>query len=137
MIDVPKGIALWLHLSCVVLLIGGALYGRLALKAAASTLPQESANKFGDAAAGRYRGWVFLTIVVLLITGIYNYLHTGSHSPRYHILLAIKLLLVLHIFASTLVSTRPDNPRRSRQLAGAGLSGVLVILIAVYMSQIA
>jgi uncharacterized membrane protein len=137
MIDVPKGIVLWLHLACVVLLIGGALYGRLALKAAAATMPQESADKFGDAAAGRYRGWVLLSIVLLVLTGIYNYLHTGAHSTRYHILLGIKLLLVLHIFASTLISTRPENPRRLRQLAGAGLSGLLAILIAVYMSQIA
>jgi hypothetical protein len=72
-----------------------------------------------------------------VITGIYNYLHTGAHSTRYHILLAIKLLLVLHIFASTLAATRPNNPRRARQLAGAGLSGLIVILIAVFMSQIA
>jgi uncharacterized membrane protein len=137
MIDIPKGIALWLHISCVVLLIGGALYGRLALRAAARALPPESAGKFSEAAAGRYRGWVIVTIVLLFFTGIYNYLHTGTHSTLYHVLLGIKLLLVLHIFASTLLATRPNNPRRQRQLGGAGLSGLLVILIAVYMSQIA
>jgi uncharacterized membrane protein len=137
MIDVPKGISLWLHIACVVLLVGGALYGRLALKAAASALDQESAGKFGDEASERYRGWVILSIALLLITGIYNYLHTGSHSVRYQILLAVKLLLVLHIFAATLLSTRPKNPRRLRQLGGAGISGLLAILIAVYMSQIA
>jgi uncharacterized membrane protein len=137
MIDIPKGIVLWLHISCVVLLIGGALYGRMALRAAASALPPESAGKFSEAAAGRYRGWVIVTIVLLLFTGIYNYARTAPHSTLYHILLGIKLLLVLHIFASTLLATRPNNPRRQRQLGGAGLSGLLVILIAVYMSQVA
>jgi uncharacterized membrane protein len=137
MIDIPKGISLWLHLSSVVFLIGGALYGRLALRTASTVMARESADKFGDAAAGRYREQVLLTIVLLVATGIYNYLHTGAHSMRYHILLAIKLLLVLHIFASTLASTRPNNPRRVRQLTGAGLSGLLAILIAVYMSQVA
>jgi uncharacterized membrane protein len=137
MIDVPKGIALWLHISCVVLLIGGALYGRLALRAAGATLPEDEASKFGDAAAARYRGWVLLSILILVFTGIYNYLATGSHSTRYHVLLAIKLLLVLHIFASTLLAARPNNPRRSRQLLGAAISGFAAALIAVYMSQIA
>jgi uncharacterized membrane protein len=135
MIDIPKGISLWLHLSSVVFLIGGALYGRLALRTAATVMAQESADKFGDAASGRYRGQVLFTIVLLLATGIYNYLHTSPHSVLYHILLGVKLLLVLHIFAATLASTRPNNPRRVRQLTGAGLSGLLAILIAVYMSQ--
>ncbi|MBV8730322.1 MAG: hypothetical protein JO336_11000 [Acidobacteriia bacterium] len=137
MIDVPKGIALWLHLSCVVLLIGGALYGRMALGAATIVLPEDSADKFGDTAAARYRFWILISIVLLFFTGIFNYLATGAHSQRYHILLAIKLLLVLHIFASTLLATRPSNPRRARQLLGAAISGFGVILIAVYMSQIA
>jgi|SRR5579871_5097075 len=137
MIDIPKGISLWLHISSVVFLIGGALYGRLALRSAAAVMAKESADKFGDAAAGRYRGQVLITIVLLVVTGIYNYIHTGAHSVRYHILLGIKLLLVLHIFAATLASTRPNNPRRVRLLTGAGLSGLLAILIAVYMSQVA
>jgi hypothetical protein len=137
MIDIPMGISLWLHLSCVVLLIGGAFYGRLALRSAARVMAQENVNKFGDEAATRFRRVIVLTILLLVATGIYNYVHTGAHSVHYHILLAIKLLLVLHIFAATLVSTRPANPRRVRQLTGATLSGLAAILIAVYMSQIA
>jgi uncharacterized membrane protein len=136
MIDIPQGISLWLHLSSVVFLIGGALYGRLALRTAATVMAKESADKFGDAAAARYRGQVFLTILLLTATGIYNYIHSGAHSVHYHILLGIKLLLVLHIFAATLASTRPGNPRRVRLLTGAALSGLLAILIAVYMNQV-
>ena len=137
MIDVPKGIALWLHLSGVVLLIGGAMYGRMAAKAAARILPEESAVKFSDAAAKRYRVWIWIALVLLVITGILNYLDTGAHSVLYHVLLGVKLLLVAHVFSSALLATRPENPRRPRQLLGAGISGFLVILIAVYMSQIA
>jgi uncharacterized membrane protein len=137
MIDVPRGLSLWLHIASAALLIGGAIYARLAIQAAAATVAEDAAAKIGDAAAQRFRGWVFAAIAVLLITGGYNYLHTGAHSARYHILLGIKLLLVLHIFASVLLSLRPNNPRRARQLAGAGISGMAVILIAVYLSQIA
>jgi uncharacterized membrane protein len=118
-------------------LVGGALYARLAIRAAAATLAEDTAVKVNDGAAERFRVWVFAAIAVLLITGVYNYMHTGAHSTRYHILLGIKLLLVLHIFASALLALRPNNPRRARQWAGAGISGVAAILIAVYLSQIA
>jgi uncharacterized membrane protein len=137
MIDIPKGISLWLHLSSVVLLIGGAIGCRLSLRAAATVMAQDNVNKIADAASLRFRRVILLTIVLLVATGIYNYIETGAHSVRYHILLAVKLLLVLHIFAATLLSTRPNNPRRVRQLTGAALSGLAAILIAVYMSQIA
>lgn len=137
MIDVPRGLSLWLHIASAALLIGGALFGRLAIQAAAATLAPDAAVKVSESAAERYRGWVFITIVALLATGIYNYLFTGGHSARYRIVLGIKLLFVLHIFASALLAVRPNNPRRARQLAGVGISGLIVILIAVYLSQIA
>ena len=137
MVDVPRGLALWLHIAAAALLVGGALYARLAIQAATEVLAPEEAARVNDGAVERFRGWVFTAIAVLLITGVYNYLHTGAHSPRYHILLGIKLLLALHVFASVLLALRSNNPRRARQLAGAGISGVAVILIAVYLTQIA
>ena len=137
MIDVPRGLALWLHIAAAAVLVGGALYARLAIQAAGVTLAPDEAGKVSDAAAGRFRGWVVAAIVVLLASGVYNYLETGAHSARYHILLGIKLLLALHVFASVLLALRSNNPRRARQLAGAGISGVAVILIAVYLTQIA
>ena len=137
MIDVPRGLALWLHIAAAAVLVGGALYARLAIQAAAATQAPEEAANITDAAAARFRAWVIAAIAVLLITGVYNYLQTGAHSTRYHILLAVKLLLALHVFASVLLALRPKNPRRGRPLAGAGISGVAIILIAVYLSPIA
>jgi uncharacterized membrane protein len=137
MIDVPRGLALWLHIAAAAVLVGGALYARLAIQAAAVTLTAEEAGKVSDRAAERFRAWVVAAIIVLLISGVYNYLETGAHTARYHILLGIKLLLALHVFASLLLALRPTNPRRGRQLAGAGISGLGVILIAVYLSQLA
>ena len=137
MIDVPRGIALWLHITAAAVLVGGALYARLAIQAAAGALAPDDASKVSDGAAERFRRWVVAAIVVSLISGVYNYLETGAHSARYHILLGIKLLLALHVFASVVLALRSNNPRRARQLAGAGISGVAVILIAVYLTQIA
>ncbi|MBV9507525.1 MAG: hypothetical protein JO323_21230 [Acidobacteriia bacterium] len=137
MIDVPKGFMIWVHLFSVVLLIGGALYGRMVLRTTSEVLAPDSAQTVGDAVAARFRGRVILAILLLLISGIFNYLHTGSHTTRYNILLGVKLLLVLHIFAAALLAARPNNPRRARQLAGIGLSGLIVILISAFLSQIA
>lgn len=137
MVDVPGGISLWLHITAAAALLGGALYGRLAIQAAAAILAPEEAAKVDNRAAEGFRAIAVGAILVLLITGAFNYLHTGAHSTRYHILLGIKLLLALHVFASVLLALRPNNPRRRRQLAGAGISGLAIILIAVYLSQIA
>ena len=137
MIDVPRGISLWLHIAAAVVLVGGALYGRLAIQAARAILAPEEAANVNDRTAEGFRGLAVGAIVVLLITGASNYLQTGAHSSRYHILLGFKLLLALHVFASVLLALRSKNPRRGRQLAGAAISGIAVILIAVYLSQIA
>jgi hypothetical protein len=137
MIDVPRGISLWLHIAAAAVLVGGALYGRLAIQAALAILAPEEAAKVNDKAVDRFRGLAVGAIILLLISGAFNYLQTGTHSVRYHILLGIKLLLALHIFASVLLALRPNNPRRGRQLMGAAISGIAVILIAVYLSQLA
>jgi hypothetical protein len=137
MVDVPRGISLWLHIAAAAALVGGALYGRLAIQAAAAILAPEEAAKVDNRAAEGFRGIAVGAILVLLITGAFNYLQTGAHSTRYHILLGIKVLLAVHVFASILLALRPQNPRRRRQLAGAGISGLAIILIAVYLSQIA
>jgi hypothetical protein len=108
----------------------------MVLRATADVMGPDAVQTVSDAVAGRFRGRVLVTIILLVLTGIYNYLHTGSHTTRYHIVLGIKLLLVLHIFAATFLSAQPKNPRRARQLAGAGLSGIIVILLSVFLSQL-
>jgi uncharacterized membrane protein len=126
----------WLHISAVALLIGGLLYGRLALKATGETLAPDAVEKLGDSAAALFRPRVVVAILALLISGIYNILTTPGHTTRYHIWLAIKLLLVLHVFASAFLATRPGNPRRARMMASAGLSGLIVILISAFLRRI-
>ena len=126
----------WLHISSVALLIGGLLYGRLALKATSEIVAPEAAEKLSDSAAASFRPRVVAAIVALLISGIYNILTTPGHTTRYHIWLAIKLLLVLHVFASAFLSTRPGNPRRGRLMASAALSGLIIILISAFLRRI-
>jgi hypothetical protein len=126
----------WLHISAATLLVGGLLYGRLVLKATSESLSPDVVEKLSDSAAAVFRPRVIACVLALLLSGVYNILITPGHTTRYHIWLGIKLLLALHVFAAGLLATRPGNPRRARMMAGAGLSGLIVILIANYLKGI-
>ena len=136
MADVLAVVMRWLHISSVALLIGGMLYGRMALKATDGMLPPDTVEKFGASAAARFRPWVLLCAAALILSGIYNLLASPGHTTRYLILFAIKILLVLHVFASAILATRSSNPRRARLMASAGISGLIVILISAYLRRI-
>jgi uncharacterized membrane protein len=136
MADVLAVFMRWLHIASVALLVGGLLYGSMALRATSATMAVDAADKIGDAAAALFRPRVLAAIAALVISGVYNLLTTPGHTTRYHIWLGIKLLLVLHIFTSAILGTRANNPRRGRQLASAGISGLVVILISAYLRRI-
>jgi hypothetical protein len=67
---------------------------------------------------------------------MYNLFANPGHSARYHMLLGVKLLLALHIFAVAMLATQPKNPRRARLLTGAAISGLAIILISAYLRRI-
>jgi len=127
----------WFHIAAVALLVGGLLYGRQALMTISGSLAPDAAEGVADNISSRFRPRVLAAIVLLLISGLYNYFYsTVHHSTTYQILFAVKILLVLHLFAAALASTRPRHPRRARLLAGAGLSGLVIIFISNYLSRI-
>jgi hypothetical protein len=59
-----------------------------------------------------------------------------GHTPTYHILLGVKLLLVMHVFAVAFLVTQPKNPRRARLMAGTVVSGLIIIAISAYLRRI-
>jgi hypothetical protein len=60
-----------------------------------------------------------------------------GHSVRYSALFGVKMLLALHVFSVAILVAAPKNPRRARQLLGAAISGLAIILIAAYLKGIA
>jgi len=134
--DVLGVFARWLHIASVVTLIGGMLYASMVMAASARALTQEAAQTLFENAAARFRPLVWSAIIALTLSGIYNLLTTPGHSARYRLLLAVKLLLVLHVFAAALLAVRPHNPRRARQMTGAFISGLIIILISAYLRRI-
>jgi len=134
--DVPAVIMRWLHLASVATLVGGFLFGSLALRAAGKSLPPDTAASFGSQAAVRFRPWLLAAIAALIVSGIYNILVTPGHTTLYYVLLGIKLLLVAHVFAAGILAVKPNNPRRGRQMTGAFISGFVIILISAYLRRI-
>jgi hypothetical protein len=117
--DYLSMIVLAVHIICAAVLIGGALAWQMA-----------SARMKVDDAIASWKPVVITAIAGLLVTGVYNYLHRPVKSPTFQMLFGIKMLLALHVFVVTIIATRPNNERRSRQLMGVVISGILILIIS-------
>jgi uncharacterized membrane protein len=126
----------WLHISSVATLIGGMIFGRFVVTPASSALSAETQKAFGEKAAAAFRPLVAAAIVCLLVSGMYNIISAPGHTVKYHILLGVKLLLVLHVFAVAWLVVQPNNQRRARMMFGGAISGLIIILISAYLRRI-
>ena len=125
----------WLHIASVATLIGGMVYGWMVLVPATGVLAAEARKALVDKTAALYRPLVFGAIAALLVSGGYNLATNPGHNARYYILLVIKLMLVLHVFAVGIVLVTKNPEHRGRLFAGAGVSGLLIILISAYLRR--
>ena len=125
----------WLHIASVVTLIGGFIYARFALAPALASLPPSERELAGGVAVSSFRPLMFFVLLAAIGSGIYNYSNKASFPPGYHMWIGIKLLLVLHIAAaSILYSVRPSNQaKRNRTALGIVISGLIVIAISGYL----
>ena len=105
----------WLHIASVVVLIGGIFYARFAV---------------GDLAPG-FKPLAYAAIGGILISGTYNFLSKEVFPQHYHMWFGIKILLVLHIFAATLLYRG-----KTRALTGIVISGAIVVAISAYLRWI-
>jgi uncharacterized membrane protein len=111
----------WLHITSVVVLIGGIFYARVA----------------GAGYTERFRGWIWAAVPVLIGSGVYNLLTKGDLPVRYHMVFGIKMLLVLHIVAVALImTTRAAEEKRTKLMGGVVATGLLVLLLSSYLRWI-
>ena len=135
--DILTALMRWLHLSSVAALIGGILYARFVIAPSERFLPDDAHLTLDERAAAHFRPIVFAAITCLVISGLYNLLTHPGHSALYHALFGTKILLALHVFAVAILIAQPGNKRRNRQMFGAAISGLTVILISNYLKGIA
>ncbi len=126
----------WLHFASMATLVGGILYGRLVMTSSFTSLAPDARDAFDNQAASRYRPLVLAAVIGLIISGTYNLLTNPGHTPKYHMLLGVKLMLVLHVFAVAFLITQPKNPRRARMMTGTMISGLIILAISAYLRRI-
>lgn len=136
MTDALSVIMRWLHITSAVVVVGGVLYARFVIAPALANLSAQEQDTLGAAMAARYRSLLYLAMVFLAGTGLHNTILNVGRGPLYQSLLGIKLLLVLHVFAVGLLIVKPKNPKRSRQMAGLVISGLVILAISAMLRQL-
>jgi hypothetical protein len=127
----------WIHISSAMALVGGIAFWRFVMDPSTKKISPEDYKELEEGAAAHFRPLVYVVMVTLVLSGIYNYLAKGAHTTLYHMLFGVKMLLVLHVISVTILATAPNNVRRGRQLFGAAISGLLIVLISAFLKGIA
>ena len=135
--DILLPLMRWLHLCSVATLTGGILYALLVIAPSEGFLSEEARVTLDERAAAHFRPVVFGAIACLFVSGVVNFLTKGVHSTYYMMVFGLKILLALHVFAVAVMISRPRNKRRNRQMVGAAISAVAIILISNYLKGIA
>ena len=105
----------WLRIVSVIVLLGGAFY--------ASVAAGEMLSSFKPVA--------YTAIGGILVSSLYNFLSKSVYPRHYHMWFGIKILLVLHIFAATILYRG-----KPRSLTGIVISGAIVIAISGWLRWI-
>src|SRR5258708_6682523 len=130
--DLLRIVVRWVQLSSVVALIGGFIYACFAVWPALDALGTAASNTLVESMVSRFRSALYLLLLTTLGSGLYNYLTKPSYPPQYHMVIGIKFLFVLHIFAVTVLYTVPNAglAKRRRWLTSMAISGLIVIFIS-------
>ncbi len=91
----------WAHVGAAIVLIGGAVFTRFVLLPAAAELPDDQHLALKERLRTRWSKIVAGGILVLLVSGLFNYLHVrGQHKGQavYHAVMGTKILLALGAF---------------------------------------
>jgi hypothetical protein len=118
--------------------MGGFMYARFVVAPALAVLGPADRTGFVKRSVDTFRPILYTLLAAILGSGLYNYLTKASYPPRYHMFMGIKFLLVLHIFAVSILYTLPsaDEAKRQRWLSGMIGSGLAIFAIAGYLRWI-
>jgi hypothetical protein len=117
----------WLHVSAVIVLLGGVFYARTAYTAGGS-----------PALAPSFRPAIWFSLAALIASGLYNFLTKASFPPHYHMWFGIKMLLALHVIAALLLLSGAGggDAKRLRSMTGILVSGALVVAVSAWLRWI-
>jgi hypothetical protein len=134
-------LARFIHIICAVFLLGGCFYARYVLTPVVNVLPEDKRMQAAAGSQLRYRSMLFILVGLSLLSGAYNFLQ-APHSKIYHIAFGIKMLLVLHIYATAILwATSPYGDvnisgKGKHRLISITIAGLLVVLISAYLRSL-
>lgn len=145
-VNVVALLSRWLHIFGAIFLMGGAFYMRAVLiPSAAETLDEDTHASLRVSILGRWRKWIMILSLVLILSGFYNFFTVGipAHKgePAYHMLFGIKFLLAIAVFglASMLAGRKSISlklQQNSKLWLGVTLAmGAAIVMIAGYMKM--
>lgn len=122
------------HIATAIVLVGGSTFMAFVLLPTAEQLDVAQHEKLRQLVTGRWKRFVYLGILLFLVTGFYNFyrqLPNHKGDGLYHALIGIKILLALGLFfiASALVG-------RSRALEGLRAERARWLKIVVLLAAI-
>jgi hypothetical protein len=125
----------WIHVTSVVTLIGSFIYARYIAAPALASLDGPARAAFEKNVIERFRPLAYTLLATILGSGLYNYLTKPGYPPHYHMWIGIKFLFVLHIFAVTILYTKPvaEESKRNRWLTGMVWSGLVIFAISAFL----
>ena len=132
-------LARWIHIASAITLLGGMIFAAIAWLPALNTVSANDKQSISDAIAARFRPWFLLAVVGLLLSGFYNYMRhaVAKDVPvMYHMLFGMKFLLALHVFAVGWIALNRGNAKRSRQITGVVISGLVILALSAGMRSL-
>ncbi|HTU46131.1 MAG TPA: hypothetical protein VMF91_13775 [Bryobacteraceae bacterium] len=132
----------FIHIASVILLLGGVVYARWVLVPTLNALPEDIRKRAARDAQERYRTTLFVLLILIVGSGLYNFFTGPKHGQTYQIWFGVKMLLVAHIVASAILwATSPYGDvtvdgRSKRRLVSIAISGLLVVLISAYLRSL-
>ena len=128
LLDILNVTMRWIHISSMTVVVGGMLLFWIGFGAG-----DQAAS---DRAAAGYRPFFLTAAVLVIASGLYNFLRKTGLTPAYHAVIGIKFLLVLHVLAAGYFATRPANPKRRRQAAGAAITGFAILALSAVLRRL-
>ncbi|MCA9076346.1 MAG: hypothetical protein KDA93_15060 [Planctomycetaceae bacterium] len=128
----------WAHIGAAIVLIGGSVFTRFVLMPAATGLQESEHDALRERIMGRWRKFVMGGILVLLVSGFYNYIMVAIPAHKgdglYHGLMGTKILLGIGAFflASVLAGRSPRFEGLREQ--SAKWLGILILISAIVVA---
>jgi uncharacterized membrane protein len=124
----------WVHVGAAIVLLGGSTFVRFVLMPAAEQLPEAEHRQLRSGVMARWKRIVMIGIVLLLVTGGYNYYARDGKTSQYHMLMGIKMLLALGVFfLASALTGRSEGLAAVRRDAKKWLT-VLIVLASVVVA---